>query len=395
MISSLTILLVITFFVLVLGVTQYFIHQKKLRQIPIRIHVNGTRGKSSVTRLIAAGLRSGGISTCAKTTGTLPRMIMPDGKEYPIFRPGRANIGEQLRIVEVAQTHNAKALVIECMALQPSFQSVSELKMIKATHGVITNARPDHLDVMGPTPEDVALALCGMVPKKAKLFTAEEKQKEIILSACKDRETQMIKTGEEDAKNISDEEMKGFSYTEHKENVALALKVCEDLGVARTQALQGMYEASPDPGVLRDYTLDFFGKKIYFANGFAANDPDSTKTVWDMMVQKFPDAKKRILLFNCRADRPERSLQFGESVSTWNNFDDIVLMGNGAYLFARSAMNAGIDYGKIHFADDMPVEEIFEEIVGLISTTALVVGIGNIGGDGLKMVQFFSNRSVV
>jgi hypothetical protein len=36
--------------------------------IPVRIHVNGIRGKSSVTRLIAAALREAGIRTVAKTT---------------------------------------------------------------------------------------------------------------------------------------------------------------------------------------------------------------------------------------------------------------------------------------------------------------------------------------
>ncbi|MEO9595730.1 MAG: poly-gamma-glutamate synthase PgsB, partial [Rhodopirellula bahusiensis] len=38
-------------------------YRRQLLKIPFRIHVNGTRGKSSVTRLIAAGLRSGGIRT--------------------------------------------------------------------------------------------------------------------------------------------------------------------------------------------------------------------------------------------------------------------------------------------------------------------------------------------
>ena len=48
-------------------------HRRHLKAIPVRIHVNGTRGKSSVTRLIAAGLRQAGMIACAKTTGTLPR----------------------------------------------------------------------------------------------------------------------------------------------------------------------------------------------------------------------------------------------------------------------------------------------------------------------------------
>jgi len=49
--------------VLLIGVTAIFFiemqrHRSMLRRIPMRIHVNGTRGKSSVTRLIAAGLRA-------------------------------------------------------------------------------------------------------------------------------------------------------------------------------------------------------------------------------------------------------------------------------------------------------------------------------------------------
>ena len=52
------------------GVLEFQLHKRSLNLIPLRIHVNGTRGKSSVTRLIAAGLREGGMRTFAKTTGT-------------------------------------------------------------------------------------------------------------------------------------------------------------------------------------------------------------------------------------------------------------------------------------------------------------------------------------
>jgi len=129
--------------VLIFLFIEFRIHVHNLKSIPIRIHVNGTRGKSSVTRLIAGALREHGIKTYAKTTGTLPRTIMADGREYPIYRPARANIIEQLRIVSLAAYNNADALVVECMALQPFLQSLTELKFIKATHGVLTSARAD------------------------------------------------------------------------------------------------------------------------------------------------------------------------------------------------------------------------------------------------------------
>ena len=35
--------------------------------------------------LIAGGLREGGVVTCAKTTGTLARMILPDGRFLAMF----------------------------------------------------------------------------------------------------------------------------------------------------------------------------------------------------------------------------------------------------------------------------------------------------------------------
>ena len=80
-IISSTILILILFLILI-GSLEIYFHRKALENIPIRIHVNGTRGKSSVTRLIAAGLRSGGIRTIAKTTGTAPRVIDENGKDF-------------------------------------------------------------------------------------------------------------------------------------------------------------------------------------------------------------------------------------------------------------------------------------------------------------------------
>ena len=58
------------------------LHLRTLKKIPVRIHVNGTRGKSSVARLIAAGMRGAGLRTCVKTTGTDARMIDPESNEF-------------------------------------------------------------------------------------------------------------------------------------------------------------------------------------------------------------------------------------------------------------------------------------------------------------------------
>ncbi|MGJ8697271.1 MAG: poly-gamma-glutamate synthase PgsB [Verrucomicrobiaceae bacterium] len=368
-------------------------HRANLAKIPVRVHVNGTRGKSSVTRLIASGLRAGGVQCCAKTTGTLPRMILPDGKEFPVFRPAKANVIEQIRIVETAVQWNTDVLVIECMALQPRLQWLCEDSLVRGTHGVITNAREDHLDVMGPGEEDVAKALAAMVPQNGKFYTAEREHLGIFQYACDDRGTEVIPTTLEDVATITDEDLAGFPYIEHAENVALALRICSDLGVDKQTALKGMWAAEPDPGAMTAYDMDFFGRQLHFVNGFAANDPESTLRIWQMAIDRYPDAQTKVAVFNCRADRPDRSRQLGEAVGQWPPADYYVLMGTGTYIFAKEAIKSGVDPMKIVFAEDRRTEEIFEACVQVAGESALIMGMANIGGQGLELVRFFANRS--
>ena len=67
-----------------LGAWETWRHARHRRRIPIRVHVNGSRGKSSVSRLIAAGLRGGGLRVVAKTTGSAACVSHVDGSETPV-----------------------------------------------------------------------------------------------------------------------------------------------------------------------------------------------------------------------------------------------------------------------------------------------------------------------
>ena len=375
-----------------LGAVESLFHRWQLRRIPIRIHVNGTRGKSSVARLIAAGLRAGGIRTACKTTGTLPKMILPDGGEYAVFRPSRANVIEQLRIVRAAAAHGAEALVMECMALQPALQSLCELKLVRATHGVITNARADHLDVMGPTVADVAKALAGTVPRRGRLYTAEQKQLNVFRQAARDREAQLVPIDDDQIGQISWAEMERFSHIEHPENVALALRVCTDLGVERSVALAGMWEAEPDPGVMSMFRTEDLGRRMTFVNGFAANDPDSTGQIWNMVVDRFPRVDSRIALFNCRADRPDRSVQLAEACVRWKPADHYVLIGSATHIFSRRATAAGLDKNRITCAESLATDKIVDTLRWRGGRSAMVMGMGNISGPGMAVLDYFRRR---
>jgi len=387
-------LALIVILLLVAGTIESLVHRRNLAKIPTRIHVNGTRGKSSVTRLIAAGLREAGLVVCAKTTGTAPRFILPDGRELPVYRPSEPNVIEQRRIVSAAAARDAQVLVIECMALTPELQALSEQKLIRATHAVITNARPDHLDRMGPAEADVAAALASVTPLAGKLYTAEQKHRSVLEHAARDRQTELVAVEAEEIARVSPAELAGFAYTEHPDNLALALRVCADFGVDRAMALRGMQKAKPDPGALREFAVESKGRRIIFVNAFAANDPVTTEQLWNMALERHPGSAARIALFNCRADRPDRSIRLARALPGWAPPHRVLVMGSATHLFAKTAIGAGLDPAKLEILDGLDESEVFERLIGSAEASALVMGMGNIGGDGLPLVRRFARRAL-
>ncbi|MEK8015603.1 MAG: poly-gamma-glutamate synthase PgsB [Candidatus Parabeggiatoa sp.] len=371
------------------------VHIKKLKSIPVRIHVNGTRGKSSVTRLISAALREAGFKVVAKTTGTLPRVITDQGVELPVYRlEHHPNIIEQLRVISFAARNKANVLVIECMALNPAIQSVTELNMIKSTHGIIINTRADHLDVMGPTERDVTLALLGTTPKNAKLFTCERNYMPEFQMACQDRNSELVVVSEQEADNISDEEMRHFSYMEHKENVALAMTVCQSLNVPKETALKGMYQVVPDVGATHEYHVDFYGvKQVVFINGFAANDPKTSQSLWESAIERHKEKQRKIMVINTRADRLPRSKQIAESLALWKPADKYIVIGSQCFFLIKTAIKQGLSPTLFLNAEGAELETIFEIIMDESGSSSVVVGIGNIKDEGLELLRFFRNRA--
>lgn len=389
---GLSVLAATALFLVLLGVFEALSHRRKLATIPVRVHVNGTRGKSSVTRLIAAGLRAGGLRVLAKTTGTLPRIIHPDGYEEPIYRVGRPNVIEQLDVVHRAFRLRAEAVVVECMALEPFLQWVAAVHLIRPTHGVITNVRADHLEVMGPTTEQVARALAGSIPYRARLYTTRGPYLPLFERACRERRSTCIVVDPAGEEPVSDEELGRLPYIEHADNVALALRVCRDLAVPREVALEGMRAARPDPGALTVSETRLDGRPLTFVNGFAANDPESTHTVWELALTRCGAGKRPIALVNCRLDRPERSRQLGRAIVSWSPADSYVVVGTGTHFFTSIAAKSGLDRSRLHVAEQEDARTILGRIAQLGAEPILLVGLGNIGGVGLELLELIRQK---
>jgi poly-gamma-glutamate synthase PgsB/CapB len=367
---------------IVLGLGEMLRHSWYLRRIPIRVHVNGSRGKSSVTRLIVAGLRGGGLRAVAKTTGSAAAFIHADGSEEPVRRRGGPNIREQLRIVRSAVREGAEALVIECMAIRPDLQRVCEERIVRASHGVITNVRPDHLEVMGPTLADAAASLAGTVPRHGHLLTAEDGFADYLAERARGAGSRFTLA---DAADVDAADLQNLSYVEFPENLALALATCEAAGVPRDRALAGMRGTRPDVGALTRHRIAAAGKTLEFVNAFAANDPVSYVRIWDHLGLR-EQRERVVVLMNNRADRQRRAKDLAPLFGRELVAGRYVLAGEQTRLMADMLRRQGLPAAQLLDLGGRSTTTVWERVIGDAADGAIVVGIGNIARLGREFM---------
>jgi poly-gamma-glutamate synthase PgsB/CapB len=363
---------------LLAGVIEQRNHHANLRRIPHRVLVNGIRGKSSITRLCAGALRGGRLVIVAKTTGTAARFIYPDASEEPVYRKfGIANVVEQIGIVRRAVSFYPDALVIECMAVMPPLQELNQTKLIQSTIGVLCNVREDHLAEMGPTLDDVARSLSRSMPVGGICVTAERDRLDILRAEAARRNCRLIAV---DPESVSDDEMRRFSWTTFKENVAIAITVAGLLGVGRREALAGMWAAPPDPGVLSVQAYHGHGKYLRFANIFAANDPESTLQNIEQLAAQGAIPRPLQVIINCRPDRVERNGQMGALVGAINP-DRVILIGEPTRS-ARVKVPAEWQDRVVDLGGRIGPADLLSGVLAAVDGYASLLAVGNIHGQG-------------
>jgi hypothetical protein len=311
--------------------------EKYRESIPLRIAVNGTRGKTGVVRMVASALRANGVKVCAKTSGSETHFIFPDGAEEEISRLGCPSIIEETGIIKRAAALGAEALVCEIMGIKSEYQNIESKKIINPGHTVIVNARIDHPE-QGKSKEEILDNYLAAVPSGGRFYLPSP----------------------------------GVSDTDGTEVV---LKLCGDLGLDEELCRKAFPDTKMDRGGFSVFKCG--GMDCY--NLFAVNDVHSTRALVDTLP-----AGPRIGLFNSRQDRPERSVQFVKAIRD-GMFDDIKLffvLGNAGSFFRRKipgrAVSVGISGGP---------EKIMDKIKAIVSgdadfhnSTVELLGMGNIKG---------------
>ena len=363
--------------------------RRAVASIPIRVHVNGTRGKSSVTRLIASALCEQGIPTVAKTTGTASRLILPDGSEEPIRRDGPANIGEMIRAMRRAAALGARAVVFECMAVDPDLQALTERRIVQPTLTVITNARLDHTDVQGTTTPAIAAAF--PVRPGGILVTADPLVESVLGPAVRQLGgAAHIAKPDESTPQLC----RGMRYIEHLDNVALALEAAGLLGVRPDVAARGIRRASPDAGAACVMDLDGERGPWSLVDLFAANDPESTFRALETIEPLFGKPIRPVVLFASRRDRTARSAEFASAlVEDQARFPTVVAWGERTRAVVRALRKRGLSAERVVDARSIPPPALTSLLDRLMIGDRVVVGVGNIVGPAQAWLESLGQPS--
>ena len=356
-----SIVVILSICLLLYGVAEYHGHRKNIDKVPLRILVNGTRGKTTVTRIIAYSLQESGIKTVARTSGSSLEVIHSDGRVEKIERKRNARILEMLPFFRTAVKEEAQAVVIECMALQEENQKTIADTLVRPTIVVMTNTFIDHVPEMGKTLAETSWVLSRSVPKDAVLYTTEDYYQDYHFKSIKAEECPPPPPG---------------SIPIHPSSWAIAKKVLSDLGTKEETICSAIKKIPPDIGLLKE--IRGRNNSILIPS-FSVNDRECMgKTIKEEM-EGHP-GMKTVVVFNNRKDREHRIKLLKEALCE--------IEGG-----KRPSVAVIGDYkGKVSFyfnrrnIDALPssVEELATRIKEESNT--LFIGIGNIKGDGEKLI---------
>lgn len=357
---------------LVLLAVRAFRHRARLRTIPVRIHVAGVRGKSTIVRLIAAGLRTNGnLHVLAKTTGVEPRWIDEAGRERPWRRIGAPSVHEQRRFIRMAAKRGSTHVVIESMAVQPEYLWASEHLLLHATHTVVSNVRVDHQEAYGDDLSNVAAALAEVVPVHGRLWMVGS-----VHRALSDRAAAV------GCETHTVPRESSFELT----NRAMALAVCECLGVGRETAARGMSMLEPDETEFRVLACRRGDRIVRFANAFACNDVASLDV---LMRQTQPRGTNRadVVLVASRVDRPLRTRAFLRYVGDTHPNVQVYV-----HMFGPNPRLGFSLQGAVTLRSHDPAE-IWTQLVSAAGPGGHVWGVGNWAGIGGDLVRYLDREA--
>ncbi len=318
-----------------------------------RVLVTGSRGKSSIVRMLHAAFEAAGLAAYSRITGVAPRTLVRS-EIRPISRSAGAHVGEMRWWLRQLPA-DARAIVLENSAISPDLQALAG-RWLQPHITVLSNTLPDHQEAWGPTSTGAAEVLVAGVPKTGLVILPDTLEQDGYLQKLLRRR---------DCKPVFAAPEAGTGAPHTACNQGLALAVIEQLGLETGPARHAILNLPADSYDFR--ILDCNGAEVAMA--FSANDIASTQALFASL--QWSEAETR-LIYNHRADRPARLRSFMDwfNQSAWR---DVLIIGDRPLCRIASAR-----YVKVRDRAGL---------VNLFQAGERIFGCGNIAGLPMKLAS--------
>ena len=299
-----------------------FHNTKKITSsIPLKILVNGTRGKSTLVHMLYDILRLNGKNVFGKSTGDKPLLLFPDKNKKTIRRFSPTSIIENIKILKQISREETDAIVFECMALQSEPQYFLS-KILSPTHIIITNILPDHQEVMGNSKYDNFKTMSQCIHHDSLVYLPDKLNQDLYKFSLHNHNFYPLSdlTSQLVCENIPRETINaswtlidGFC-SELKFNSNITKKVFES------------YWKKIDKDI--KHTINNNGVSIF--NFFSINDVKTTDAFLKYNLNE--NLNNSVFILNCRLDRPLRIKSFIDYINNSYANTEILFCGNGKKL---------------------------------------------------------------
>lgn len=362
--------LLFLFIILVCLGIEYARLTRSLHKIPIRILVNGTRGKSTLVKIIHEILRQSGQKAFAKTTGDEPLEYLPDGQIKMISRNAPASIIENIGILRHWANEFPEAIVMECMALQPEAQRNLSTHIFKPNYILISNIHFDHAEAMGDQLREMVSTILECINDSANILTTnqvEEKLKQFGKSLANIRIAKAERFPE-----------RFYSIPSQlvDQNWSLIKSMTDQLNIN----LQIAYHCFREVHLSMNRKVSIRNPNLNysFGNLFSINDHESAAMFIQHSRQNQISKAQEVVLFNARSDRPVRTKYFAELVlQEFPQNINIWITGSGKQLAKNIFRRKNIGCNSITL---MSPKEVLDKLKSRFDIPATIYGIGNLCG---------------
>ncbi|MCP5064058.1 MAG: hypothetical protein GY936_16575 [Ignavibacteriae bacterium] len=352
--------------VLLYFLVEYTTLHHVINSIPIRILVNGTRGKSTTVKIIFDILKGNRQKVFAKITGDNPILIDSNGDETIVKRFAPASIVENIRILKKISKKRPDTVVLECMALQSETQYILAKLIFKPTHTIITNILPDHEEVMGKSLKENYFTISQCIYKDSIIYLSSETEQKM-----KDYSINLdnVKLAPDISNNFN---LSNIPIDIVNDSWSIIKTLSSDLKLDLIVSLEKFTTAWTT--IDNKIKLQIPNKNFTVWNLFSVNDILSLQNIINFNIKKLTEDHDKVFFLNCRADRPLRTIHFTQYII--DNFPEagIWLTGNGKPLAKRYLIKENFNQQNIEYISQ---ENALKNIQTGISKETHLFCIGN------------------